>query len=128
MDEVHLQALFYPPPEPKNHTRYEQPDCVMIRQELQLPHVTLQLLWEEYREQFTQRAYSRSQFSDIYRRWLKSKKRSMRQSHKAGEKCFVDYCGPTMPIVNSHTGEVKETQVFVAVLGASNFTYGMARL
>ncbi|MFT5043625.1 MAG: transposase [Porticoccaceae bacterium] len=126
MDEVRLQALFYPPPKSKAQVGYEQPDCAAIRQELQQPNVTIHLLWEEYREQFTERAYSRSQFSEIYRRWVKSKKRSMRQSHKAGEKCFVDYCGPTMPIVNPHTGEIKEVQIFVGVLGASNFTYAEA--
>lgn len=126
MDEAQLQTLFYPPAEPKAHDRYEQPDCPTIRQELQQPHVTIQLIWEEYREQFTQRAYSRSQFSDIYRRWLKSKKRSMRQSHKAGEKCFVDYCGPTMSIVNPHTGGIRESQIFVGVLGASNYTFAEA--
>ena len=50
----------------------------------------------------------------------------MRQSHKAGEKCFIDYCGPSLPIINPQTGEVREAQVFVAVLGASNYTYAEA--
>jgi len=50
----------------------------------------------------------------------------MRQTHKAGEKCFVDYCGPTVPIINPQTGEVRTAQVFVAVLGASNYTYAEA--
>ena len=50
----------------------------------------------------------------------------MRQIHKAGEKCFIDYCGPTVPIINPQTGEICTAQVFVAVLGASNYTYAEA--
>ncbi len=55
--------------------------------------------------------------------WLKKQKRSMRQVHKAGEKLFVDYAGQTMPIVCNTTGEVKFAQIFVAVMGASNYTF-----
>jgi transposase len=90
--------------------------------------VTKQLLWEEYTEQYPNRCYSYSQFCDRYRHWHGLQKRSMRQSHKAGEKCFVDYCGPTVPIVNAHTGEIRPAQVFVAVLGASNYTYAEGSL
>jgi transposase len=50
----------------------------------------------------------------------------MRQTHKAGEKCFIDYCGPTLPIVSPTTGEVRQAEVFVAVLGASNYTFAEA--
>jgi transposase len=50
----------------------------------------------------------------------------MRQHHRAGEKCFVDYCGPSVPIIDPHTGEICTAQVFVAVLGASNYTYAEA--
>ena len=52
----------------------------------------------------------------------------MRQIHKAGEKCFVDYCGQTVPIINPNSGEIREAQVFVAVLGASNYTFAEATL
>ncbi len=52
----------------------------------------------------------------------------MRQQHKAGEKCFIDYCGPTVPIVSGSTGEIRQAQIFVAVLGASNYTYAEATL
>ncbi|MBM7422623.1 transposase [Spongiibacter marinus] len=77
-------------------------------------------------EQFPNRCYSYSQFCDLYRQWSKRQKRSMRQIHKAGEKCFVDYCGQTVPIVNGGTGEIREAQIFVGVLGASNYTYAEA--
>jgi transposase len=88
--------------------------------------MTKQLLWEEYTAQYPNRCYSYSQYCERYRQWQKKQKRSMRQSHKAGEKCFIDYCGPTLPIIHPQTGEVREAQVFVAVLGASNYTYAEA--
>ena len=128
LDDNQLQAMFYPQPSADHPGRYEPPDCQGIHVALKHKTVTLQLLWEEYREQCGSRAYSRSQFCDIYRRWQQLQKRSLRQVHKAGEKCFVDYCGPTVPIVNPHTGEIRESQVFVGVLGASNYTYAEATL
>ncbi len=128
LDDQQLQAMFYPPPNDDRPARYEPPDCPGIHVSLKHKAVTLQLLWEEYREQCGSRAYSRSQFCDIYRRWQQRQKRSLRQVHKAGEKCFVDYCGPTIPIVSPHTGEIRECQVFVGVLGASNYTYAEATL
>lgn len=129
MDDATLEALFYPQRgQTETTTRYVQPDCLDIHQQLKQKGVTLQLLWQEYREQVGDRAYSRSQFCDIYRRWQKKQKRSMRQIHKAGEKCFVDYCGQTIPIVNPHTGEIRDCQIFVGVLGASNYTYAEATL
>ena len=88
--------------------------------------MTRQLLWEEYTQQYPNRCYSYSQFCTRYERWRKQQKRSMRQLHKAGEKLFIDYCGPTVPIVNGQTGEIKSAQIFVAVLGASNYTFAEA--
>ena len=127
-DDSKLQALFYPASDNSKAERFEQPDCVGIHQSLRQKGVTLQLLWEEYAELFAPRAYQRTQFCAIYHRWRKQQKRSMRQVHKAGEKCFVDYCGPTIPIVNPLTGEIRGSQVFVGVLGASNYTYAEATL
>ena len=128
LDDNQLHAMFYPPANDDRPARYQPPDCPVIHQSLKHKTVTLQLLWEEYREECGIRAYSRSQFCDIYRRWQRRQKRSMRQVHKAGEKCFVDYCGPTIPIVDPHTGDIRESQVFVGVLGASNYTYAEATL
>ncbi len=76
------------------------------------------LLWEEYQTD-KQYPYRYSQFCELYRRWARKQKLSMRQIHKAGEKLFVDYAGHTPPIVNPHTGEIKEAQIFVSVLGAA---------
>lgn len=83
------------------------------------------LLWQEYKEQ-SPSGYQYSQFCHLYNRWHKSLDLSMRQEHRAGEKLFVDFCGRTIPIVDPSTGEVHDAPVFVAVMGASNFTYAEA--
>jgi hypothetical protein len=102
------------------------PDWTTVHQDLKRKGVTKQLLWEEYSALYPNRCYSYSQYCDRFRHWQKQQKRSMRQIHKAGEKCFIDYCGPTVPIINPQTGEIRTAQVFVAVLGASNYTYAEA--
>ncbi|EJE4164489.1 IS21 family transposase [Vibrio parahaemolyticus] len=99
------------------------PNFSYIHKELRRPPMTKQLLWEEYVAEHQERAYRYSQYCEHYRRWLKKQKRSMRQSHLAGDKLFIDYCGPTIPIINPETGEVRNAQIFVATLGASNYTY-----
>lgn len=88
--------------------------------------VTLQLLWEEYSDKNPGGYYSYNHYCRMYRQWCTTLRLSMRQTHHAGEKLFVDYCGPTVPIVNPDTGEYRTAQVFVAVLGASNYTYAEA--
>jgi transposase len=80
-------------------------------------------LWEEYTEQFPNRCYSYPQFCFLYQQWVAKQRRSMRQIHKAGDKLFVDYAGQTVSIVRADTGEIRTTQIFVAVLGASNYTF-----
>jgi len=120
-----LQARLYPPPRPRSSTRRE-PDYAALHQELKRPGVTLQLLWEEYSASAGQAAYRYSAFCDKYRTWSKSLKRSMRQIHPGGERLFVDYAGQTVPVVDAGTGEIRRAQVFVAVLGASNYTYACA--
>jgi transposase len=104
------------------------PDYAVVHQELKRKGVTRQLLWQEYREQHGAAAYSYSQFCVHYRAWCQQLKRSLRQTHVAGEKLFVDYAGQTVPIIDATTGEVIEAQVFVAVLGSSNYTFAEATL
>ncbi|MCQ1061358.1 IS21 family transposase [Photobacterium sp. ZSDE20] len=99
------------------------PDFAQCFVELKRKGMTKLLLWQEYYEQHQERAYRYNQFCEHYTRWLKKQKRSMRQIHTAGDKLFIDYCGPTIPVVNPDTGEVRQAQVFVATLGASNYTY-----
>jgi transposase len=101
------------------------PDCPRIQRELKHKHVTLRLLWEEYKEEHPD-GYQFSWFADVYRRWEGSLKVWMRQIHKGGEKLFVDYSGDGVPMVDPRTGEYTEAQLFVAVMGASNYTYAEA--
>lgn len=126
LDDNQLAALFYPAADTSSSRRFQIPDWPQIHQELKRAHMTKQLLWEEYTQQYPNRCYSYSQFCERYRRWSKVQKRSMRQHHKAGEKCFVDYAGATVPVINAGTGEIRDAQIFVAALGASNYTYAEA--
>lgn len=100
-------------------------DCAAIHQELQRKGVTRLLLWEEYAAQAA-RPLSYSRFCVRYREWKRRLKPTLRQTHVAGEKLFVDYCGQTVAVIDQETGEARQAQVFVAVLGASNYTYAEA--
>jgi transposase len=119
-----LEARVYRPAVPRS-SRHLEPDFAYIHQELRRPGVTLQLLWEEY-QRGNDLAYKYTAYCVKYRAWAAGLKRSMRQTHIAGEKLFVDYAGQTMPIVDAATGEILRAQIFVAVLGASNYTYACA--
>lgn len=123
LNDKDLARLFYPEAHTTVSSRYQQPDWINVHQELKRKETTKQLLWEEYTQRYPNNCYSYSQYCDRYRHWLGQQQRSMRQIHKAGEKCFVDYCGPTVPIINAITGEIRAAQIFVGVLGASNYTY-----
>jgi transposase len=125
LSDDELQARLYPPPRPRTTQRHE-PDYGLLHQELKRPGVTLQLLWEEYRVEVGALAYRYSAYCEKYRAWAKRLKRSMRQVHPGGERLFVDYAGQTVPVVDAATGEIRRAQVFVAVLGASNYTYACA--
>ncbi len=126
MDEHQLAQLFYPKADTRASKKFQIPDWPVMHKELKGKGMTKILLWEEYCQQYPNRCLSYSQFCDRYLHWLKKQKRSMRQTHKAGEKLFVDYAGQTMAIVCSATGEIRSAQIFVAVLGASNYTYAEA--
>src|SRR5690606_22199831 len=93
--------------------------------------VTLQLLWAEYQEAVAARQdgvkpYQYSQFCDLYRVWRRQQKPSMRQVHAAGDKAFIDYSGKKPRLWDAATGQFREVELFVMVLGASNFTYAEA--
>lgn len=96
----------------------------------QLKHkgVTKLLLWQEYSERHADNHYSYQQLCRIYKTWVGCQQPSMRQTHTFGEKLFIDYCGPTIALVNPDSGEVTTAQVFVAVMGGSNYTYAEATL
>lgn len=102
------------------------PDYNIVHQEMKRKKktkVTLMLLWEEYKATYGEEAYAYTQFRVYYRHYKQKLNPSMRQIHIAGEKVFVDYSGVTIPIYNQKTGEVDSAQIFVAVLGASGYTF-----
>lgn len=123
LDDQQLARLFYPAADTRASEDFELPDWVDAHRELRRKGVTKHLLWEEYTQQYPNRSYSYPQYCHLYQEWTKKQRRSMRQVHKAGDKLFVDYAGQTVPIVNGDTGEIRTAQIFVAVLGASNYTY-----
>ena len=125
LDEVALEQLLFPsPPSLPAHAR-GVPDWSVVHQERRHKGVTLFLLWQEYRETRPE-GYQYSWFCEHYRAWRGKLDVVMRQDHRAGEKLFVDYAGQTVPVVDRMTGEIREAQIFVAVLGASNYTYAEA--
>ena len=127
-DEALTRLILGTPAVPGVPSKFVAPDYPAIHQELKGKGVTLQLLWQEYREHHGPATYAYSQFCDLYRRWRQTLKRSMRQVHRAGEKLFVDYAGQTVPIIDPLTGEIIAAQIFVAVLGCSNYTFAEATL
>lgn len=102
------------------------PDWNHVHAELRRRGVTLLLLWEEYRAGHPD-GYGYSRFCDLYIDWRRGVSATMRQTHVAGEKLFVDYAGDTVPVFDGATGEERPAHIFVAVLGASNYTYAEAR-
>jgi transposase len=127
LTETVLESRLYGRPEVAGQRQRPWPDCAWIHAERAKPGVTLELLHLEYLERHPD-GYRYTQFCDIYRRWLKRRGLSMRQVHRAGEKMFVDYAGQKPHLVDPTTGEVRAVELFVAVLGASNYTYAEATL
>src|SRR5205807_6518491 len=110
----------------KPYRRHVEPDWAEIHRELKRKHVTLTMLWDEYIERCPE-GYRYSRFCELYRGWASRLSVTMRQAHIGGDKLFVDYAGDTVPvIVDRLTGQVRPAQIFVAVMGASNFTYAEA--
>ena len=108
------------------HRRQVEPEWTTIHRELKRKHVTLSILWDEYVERNPD-GYRYSRFCELYRSWEAKLSVTMRQTHVGGDKLFVDYAGDTVPvIVDRFTGQVRPAQIFVAVMGASNFTYAEA--
>lgn len=125
LDDTMLDRLLFPPPAPAGDTR-PLPDFAYIHQELRRKGVTKILLWEEYKRDNPD-GFQLSRFCELYSGWSGKIDLVMRQEHRAGEKLFVDYAGQTVPIVDWCTGEILfAAQIFVAVMGASNYTYAEA--
>jgi transposase len=123
LTEPELEARLFARPSPRPER--PAPDCAWVHTERQKKGVTLALLHVEYREQ-QPGGYGYTQFCEHYRRWCRKHRVSMRQVHRAGEKMFVDYAGKRPSIVDPVTGERTAVELFVAVLGASSYTYAEA--
>lgn len=124
IDEAAIESRLFPSVLPAEAVRAE-PDWVAVHRELRRKSVTLDLLWQEYKADHPD-GYRYSWFCEHYRQWAGKLSVSMRQTHTPGEKLFVDYAGQTIPIIDGATGEIRQAQLFVAVLGASNYTYAEA--
>ena len=121
LSERELEARLFPPPPPSMQAR-PLPEWRTVHDELKKQGVTLQLLWVEYKEACPD-GLQYSQFCERYRQWRGGLDLVLRQEHKAGEKVFVDFAGQTLPVIDRASGEVHEVQIFLGVLGASNYTY-----
>jgi transposase len=124
LDEAALEARLFPALTP-THER-ALPDLAGLHQELKRVGVTLHLLWAEYREVHPD-GYGYSQFCEIYRRWAKRRRPSMRQQHRAGEKIFIDYSGKRPHLIDPRTGEEIPVALFVAALGARSCPSALTR-
>jgi transposase len=129
LSDTELEARLFPTEHVPSSVHRPSPDCEYIYQELRQyrnVNLTLTQLWLEYKEQHPD-GYQYTQFCEYYRRWRSKLDYCMRQEHRAGEKLFIDYCDG-LSIVDPVTGELVPSQLFVAVWGASNYTYAEATL
>ncbi|MCX5827161.1 MAG: IS21 family transposase [Deltaproteobacteria bacterium] len=127
LDDSQLEALLFPPLTTDTSKKRGLPDMEYIRKELTRKSVTLNLLWLEYR-QANPDGYQYSQFCHHYHQWSDKLDVCLRQTHRAGEKAFVDYAGQTIPVTDPETGETREAVLFLSSLGASSYTYAWASL
>jgi len=125
LSELELERRLFSSHRGRCRVEHPLPDWASIHKEKKRKGVTLALLWSEYKQEHPT-GYQYTQFCEHYRRWKEHLDTCLRQEHKAGEKLFVDYCGQTIPVIERTTGETKEAQIFVAALGASNYTYAEA--
>lgn len=125
LDDAELERRLFTPASFAEQPARPLLEWPQVHSELKRRGVTLMLLWEEYRAQHGD-GYGYSRFCDLYRAWRKTISPTMRQTHGPAEKLFVDFAGDTMEVLDPLTGELRRAQVFVAVLGASNYTYAQA--
>jgi transposase len=125
LDDAAIENLLFPLNQNPKSDRSRMPDMGYLYGEMKKKGVTLQLLWYEYKQDNPD-GYQHSQFCHLYRQWVNKLDVTLRQQHRAGEKLFIDYAGQTVPIIDPTTGEIHEAQIFIAALGASNYTFAEA--
>lgn len=121
LDDAELEKLLYVSEDREDYER-PQPDWPRIHTELRRKHVTLALLWEEYKQEHPA-GYEYSRFCELYRKWERPLRVWMRQEHPGGEKLFVDFAGDGIPWEDPRSGKIYQAELFVAALGASSYTY-----
>lgn len=126
LTDAAIEQRLFPAPNCKSGARrYPEPDWAALAREMKRPGVSLTILWEEYAAVHPQ-GYGYSRFCELFRAFERRLSPTMRQTHVAGHKAFVDYSGKKVPIVDPLTGEVRLAEIFVGVLGVSNLTYAEA--
>jgi len=125
LSDTDIYDLLFKNRDHKSVNKRNMPPMEYIHNELKKKGVTLQLLWYEYKQNHPD-GYQFSYFCELYQHWAKKLDIALRQRHNAGEKLFIDYAGHTVPIKNSETGETTDAQIFIATLGASNYTFAEA--
>ena len=125
VDDVELDRLLLPVAGDSERAR-PAIDWPTVQNELRRRGVTLALLWQEYLAEHPS-GYSYTRFCELHKIWRQTISATMRQTHLAGEKLFVDWAGDTLPVIDPATGEEHRAHIFVAALGASNYTYAEAR-
>src|SRR5207237_370495 len=121
IDDAELERRLFPVPCETGPPRAAI-DWRQVHEEMKRRSVTLVLLWQEYRAEHAD-GYGYSRYCDLYGEWRKTISATMRQTHPAGEKLFVDYAGDTVPVFDQITNAQRLAHIFVAALGASNYTY-----
>ena len=128
MDAALEEALYANRRSKRGHRRHAEPDWPTVHRELKRKHVTLLIVWDEYIAA-NPGGYSYSRFCELYRGFETKLSPTMRQTHAGGERLFVDYADDGVPVVIDRlTGEIRKAQIFVAVLGASSFTFARTRI
>ena len=124
MSSAQLRVALFPSKE-KTRKGKAQPDWEYVYKESQRKHVTLQQLWYEFKEANSD-GISYTRFLEHFKKYRKNLDSSMRQVHRLGEKCFIDFAGLSVPITDKETGEVIKSQIFVSALGGSSYTFAYA--
>jgi len=125
LSDTDIYNLMYKNRGNRSGTKRNMPPMDYIHNELKKKGVTLQLLWYEYKQN-NPNGYQFSYFCELYQKWAKKLDIALRQRHNAGEKLFIDYAGQTVPVHDPETGKITDAQIFIAVLGASNYTFAEA--
>ncbi len=126
LDDAELERICYPPVKTYSGKR-PLPDWNNVWKEMQRKGMTLQLLWQRYKDDHPD-GYQYTQFCELYNRWSGHKKVTMRQRHRAGVNTFIDYAGSKLPLIDPSTGELSEASIFVSAAGAAGLIYAEATL